>query len=437
MSNGQEKRWLQPLAAAIVCILPAPAAWSAQASGAEADHCRHGPFWHDKAHVTPAFPGQTRAPPPAARSSYRVEIVASGLSHPWSLAFLPDGRMLVTEVEGSLRIVDGQGSRSEPLQGLPPLKKGPPGALWDIVLDPDFEQNRFVYFNYFSPPGAPAGSPQEATDRWEAWLKLPPEKRREVDEGTGHVVRARLAADGRSVDAVTTLVDGVMDGRLRFLRDGTLTITSGTPASVSTRADREPQDLQNAYGKILRIRADGSVPPDNPFAHSPGLRHDIWALGLRDPQGAAVDPGDGSLWTSEHGPRGGDAIHRIRPGDNFGYPIITYGREYSGALINSGLTSSSGLVQPYYFWNPDIGPSGMVFYRGSLFPSWRGNLFVAALAAQRIERLVLDGEHVVAEESLLQERCERMRAVYEGPEGALYVLTDEDNAQILRVIPLS
>ncbi len=315
------------------------------------------------------------------------------------------------------------------------MKEGPPGGLWDIVLDPDFGRNRLVYFNYFSPPAGPTLSAEETAQRWDAWLKLAPAERRGVDVGKGHVARARLSDDATRLEQLNILVDGILDGRLRFGADGMLFITSGTPAGAGLPTDGEPQDLTNAYGKVLRIRPNGSIPPDNPFVGRNDARPDLYSYGARDIQGAAIRPGTGEIWTSENGPRGGDELNLHHPAINLGFPLISYGREYSGALINSGLTAREGLAQPVYFWTPSIAPSGMTFYDGVLFPEWRGNLFVAALAGKRIERLILNGNRVVAEEPLLLERCQRMRALYQGPEGALYVLTDEDAGQLLRIVP--
>jgi glucose/arabinose dehydrogenase len=398
--------------------------------------CQYGFYWKDSFAPVPASPGQTRAPLPERASQYRVEVVAGDFNHPWSLAFLPDGRMLVTERIGRMRVVDRNGRVSPPIAGLPAMKNGPPGSLWDLVLDPDFPHNRYVYFNYFSPPAGPALSPDEAAERWAAWVRFSPAERRGVDAGTGHVARARLSGDTTHLEQFTNLVDGTLDGRLRFGTDGTLFITSGTPAGAGIPSDGEPQDLENAFGKVLRVRQDGSIPADNPFVGRKRARPDLYSYGARDIQGAAIRPGSGDLWSSENGPRGGDEINRHRPGANFGYPIVSYGREYSGSPINGGLTARDGLAQPVYFWTPSIAPSGMTFYDGTLFPEWRGNLLVAALAGKRIERLVLEGDRVVAEEPLLLERCQRMRAVYQGPDGALYVLTDEDAGQLLRVVPV-
>jgi glucose/arabinose dehydrogenase len=420
---------------AVLAALSSESCLAGISASGEPANCTYGFFWHDTVAPTPAFAGQTRAPAPRSASTYRVEVVAEGFNHPWSLAFLPDGRMLITERIGRLRISSRDGHLSAPIGGLPPMKDGPPGSLWDIILDPDFARNRLVYFNYFSPPKGPALSADEAAQRWQAWLKLAPAKRRGVDVGTGHVARARLSDDGTRLEQVTNLVDGVLDGRLRFAGDGTLFITSGTPAGAGSAVDGEPQDLTNAYGKVLRVRPDGSIPADNPFVGRKGMRPDLYSYGARDIQGAAIRPGSDELWSTENGPRGGDEINVLRPGLNLGFPIISYGREYSGAPINGGLTARAGLAQPVYFWTPSIAPSGMMFYDGAMFPQWRRNLFVAALGGKRIERLVLDGTRVIAEEALLLERCERMRAVYQGPEGALYVLTDEDAGQLLRILP--
>lgn len=406
--------------------------------GVEPAECRYGFFWKDTFAPQPAFPGQTRAPRSPAVSMYRVQVIAQGLNHPWSLAFLPDGRMLVTERAGRLRVVDRDGRVSAAIDGLPAMKIGPPGSLWDVILDPEFAENRFVYFNYFAPAAnrSERTADEEAT-LWTEWVGKSPAERRGIDVGTGHVARARLSEDATRLEQVTNLVSGVLDGRLRIAPDGTLMITSGAPAGAGTPADAEAQDLTNAYGKVLRVRRDGSIPEDNPFANSNEVRRDIYSYGARDIQGAAIHPATGELWSSENGPRGGDEINVHRPGMNLGYPIISYGREYSGALINAGKTAADGLAQPVYFWTPSIAPSGMTFYSGKLFPDWQGDLFVAALGAKRIQRLVLEGERVVSEESLLLERCQRMRSVTQGPDGALYVLTDEDAGQILRVSPRS
>lgn len=421
----------------VVTVIAALLANNCLAASGEPPNCTYGFFWHDRFAPAPAFAAQTRAPAPERASKYHVEVAADGFNHPWSLAFLPDGRMLIAERAGRLRIIDRDGHASAPVTGLPAMKEGPPGSLWDVVLDPDFARTRLIYFNYFSPPAGPALSPDEAAQRWQAWLRLAPAKRRDVNAGIGHVARARLSDDGTRLEQVSNLVDGILDGRLRFAPDGTLFITSGTPAGAGTPVDGEPQDLTNAYGKVLRVRADGSIPADNPFVGRKHVRPDLYSYGARDIQGAAIRPGSGELWSTENGPRGGDEVNRHRPGLNLGFPLVSYGREYSGAPIHNGVTARTELAQPVYFWTPSIAPSGMTFYDGALFPQWHGNLFVAALAGKRIERLVLDGERVVAEEPLLLERCQRMRAVYQGPEGALYVLTDEDAGQLLRILPLS
>lgn len=433
------KRFSTHIALITALLHLAPACVAAEQGGrplnVAPEGCTYGLFSKDRFAPSPAFPLQTRAPAPQQQSKYAVQVVAGGLEHPWSMAFLPDGDMLVTERVGRLRRVQRDGQLSAPIEGLPPLKVGPPGALWDIVLDPDFATNRWVYFNYFSPPAHGGSTVEQNEKEWNEWLRRSPAERRGVDVGTGHVARARLSNDGSRLEQFTVLVDGVLDGRLRFARDGTLLITSGAPAGAGLPVDGEAQDLTHAFGKVLRVQRDGSIPADNPFLGRKDVRQDIYSYGARDVQGAAIRPSNRVLWSSENGPRGGDEINVQRPGANLGFPLVSYGREYSGAAINGGVTAKEGLTQPAYFWTPSIAPSGMTFYSGHLFPQWQGNLFVAALAGKRIVRLVLDGDRVVAEEPLLLERCQRMRTVNEGPDGALYVLTDEDAGQLLRIVP--
>jgi aldose sugar dehydrogenase len=227
------------------------------------------------------------------------------------------------------------------------------------------------------------------------------------------------------------------DRRLVFGRDGTLFVTTSTPAGNGVPIDNLPQELASFHGKVLRINKDGSIPPDNPFVNRAGARRDLFVIGLKDPEGAALHPTTGALWTVEHGPMGGDEINIARRGANLGYPVITYGVQYSGDKVGDGITARNGMQQPVYFWAPSIGPSGMTFYTGDLFPQWKGNLFVGAMPGKHLVRLVLDRERVTAEEKLLADLDQRIRDVRQGPDGALYVLTDEDNGRILRIVPKS
>jgi glucose/arabinose dehydrogenase len=383
---------------------------------------------------TPAFKNQTRAPQPAKPSQYAVETVASGLSHPWALAFLPGGRMLVTERQGRVRIVDQKGQISDPLTGLPDIRAVAGEGLHDIVLDPQFARNRFVYFTYYAPPKGESGGPFQ-TQLFQQWLMKPVDERAKTSVGQERVARARLSADEKSLEDVKVILEGA-DRRLAFAPDGTLFVTASTPAGGgNVPIDDLPQRLNGPFGKVLRINSDGTIPKDNPFVRRSGARPDVYTYGLRDPEGAAINPATGQLWTAEHGVKGGDEINIARPGANNGFPIIAYGTKYSGEKIGDGLTQKAGMEQPVYYWDPDIGPSGMLFYTGSLFPDWKGNLFVGALPGKHLARLVLDGNTVAAEEQLLVDLGKRIRDVRQGPDGALYILTDDDNGQVLRIVP--
>jgi glucose/arabinose dehydrogenase len=402
------------------------------------------------AEVKPAFANQTKAPAPARASRYTVETVASGLNHPWALQFLPStslgaslsGALLVTERVGTLRIVSRDGRVGEPIDGMPAIRVVAAEGLHDVVLDPQFATNRMIYFSYFAPPSGEAGGPFP-NEQFQAWQQQTPEMRAMNPPGFERVASARLSEDGTRVENVTVILEGG-NRRLVFGRDGTLFVTASTPAGVDIPIDNLPQDLGSFHGKVLRINPDGSVPRDNPYAAARGAdaagtsrRPDIWVLGLKDPEGAALHPTTGVLWTVEHGPMGGDEINIARRGANFGYPVITYGVQYSGETIGDGLTARIGLQQPVYFWVPSIGPSGMTFYTGDLFPQWRGDLFVGAMPGKHLVRLVLDRERVTAEEKLLTDLDQRIRDVRQGPDGALWILTDEDNGKILRIVPRS
>jgi glucose/arabinose dehydrogenase len=371
----------------------------------------------------PQWAGQTRAPAPSHTSQYELETVVTGITQGFSFAFLPDGRLLLTERPGAMRIAEQNGPLGEPLAGLPQLWATGPQGLLDVRLDRDFATNRTIYFSYTAPP--PGAIPNPAP-------RL---------AGVQHVARARLSADFRRLEDVRVLLntEGI-EGRLVQAPDGTLIITSGVPAGVGIdSADwPQPQQLDSKMGKVLRINTDGSVPRDNPFVGRADAHPEIYALGLREDQGLDIHPRTGKVWASSNGPKGGDEINVIERGKNYGFPIISYGREYSGKPINGDLTTKQGMEQPVYFWTPSIAPSGIHFYTGDLFPDWRGDLFVAAMApiAGYVVRLELDGERVVAEERLFGELGTRFRDVHTGPDGALYVLTkDNVDAKIVRVVP--
>jgi glucose/arabinose dehydrogenase len=349
---------------------------------------------------------------PSSAGPLSVETVARGLSHPWSLAFLPDGTMLVTERSGRMRIVSRDGALSAPLGGVPKVFASSQGGLFDVILDRAFAENRTVYFTYAEPV---RGGARTA------------------------LARARLDTEGppRLSDvSVIFRQDGPLSsgnhfgGRIAQAADGNLFVTLGEHFSTRDQA----QNLANDLGKIVRIAPDGSVPKDNPFAGRAGARAEIWSYGHRNPQGLVFRPGTGELWEHEHGPRGGDEVNIIRKGANYGWPVIGYGIDYSGAKIHES-THRAGMEQPVKYWVPSIAPSGMAFYEGALFPSWRGSLFVGALAGQMLVRLSLDSEKITGEERLLRGLTERIRDVRNGPDGALYLLTDNTAGRVLRLVP--
>jgi glucose/arabinose dehydrogenase len=341
-----------------------------------------------------------------------VETIARGLEHPWALAFLPDGRVLVTERPGRMRIVEKDGRLSTPLAGVPNVFASGQGGLHDVVLDRSYAENHTIYFCYAEP----------------------------VDGG------ARTAlARARLVDDATPRLDDV---KVIFYQEGPLSSGNHFGCRIAQTPDDnlfmsagehfttrdQAQNLGNHLGKIIRIRPDGSAPPDNPFVGRAGAKPEIWSYGHRNPQGLALHPTTGKLWEHEHGPRGGDEINIIEPGRNYGWPVIGYGIDYNGARIHQS-TQKAGMEQPIWYWVPSIAPSGMAFMTGSLFPAWRGNLFVGALAGEILVRLELDGEKVVKEERLLQQLRERIRDVRQGPDGALWLVTDNSAGRLLRVAP--
>lgn len=346
---------------------------------------------------------------PSGSTPVAITTIAAGLEHPWSLAFLPDGRMLVTERPGRLRYVDAKGALSEPISGVPGVHAQRQGGLLDVVLDPDFAANSTIYLSY-----AETG-----------------------DGETNGTAVARAKLDGPQLTDVKVIfrqqpkiASGHHFGsRLVFARDGRLFVTLGERNKERDSA----QDLGTHIGKIVRIEKDGAVPADNPFMGQKGARAEIWSYGHRNVQGAALHPVTGQLWAHEHGPRGGDEINVVQAGRNYGWPVITYGREYHGPAIGEG-TAKEGMEQPLHYWVPSIAPSGMVFHSGNGYPAWKGQLFVGALAAKQLVRLELGPDGGVrAEERIAID--ERVRDVREGPDGALYLLTDEDAGRLLRVVP--
>jgi glucose/arabinose dehydrogenase len=367
---------------------------------------------------TPAFPGQTRAPERNANVAFEVVTVAEGLQNPWGMTFLPDGRLLVTETPGRLRVVRADGTLSEPVAGLPPVDARGQGGLLDVTLDPGFSSNRLIYWSYAEP--------------------------REGGGNNTAVARGRLADPATRVEDVQVIFHQTpslnsrahFGGRLVFGRDGTLFVTLGERASNEGRM--QAQRMDGLLGKIVRINADGSIPMNNPFVGRPDVRPEIWSSGHRNVQGATLHPTTGELWAVEHGTRGGDEINIVRAGKDYGWPTIAYGIEYGGGRITGDITAKDGMEQPRYYWDPVIAPSGMTFYTGALFPAWRGSLFVGGLVSTHLARLTVDGERIVGEERLLtdlQPRRERIRDVRQGPDGALYILTDNPMGRVLKLVP--
>jgi glucose/arabinose dehydrogenase len=357
-----------------------------------------------------------RAPPPApqpakvVKAGYKVTEIAKGLDHPWSMAFLPDGSMLVTERQGRLRLIKGGLLQPQPIGGVPAVHTGSQAGLFDIVLHPNFAQNNIVYLTYAAGTAAANGT---------------------------EVARARF--DGSMLQDLHVIfkaaplkdTDNHYGGRMAFLPDGTFALTIGEGFEYREKA----QDLTSDLGKIVRLNEDGSVPQDNPFIGQAGVRPEIYTWGHRNEQGLIFDAQSGLLYETEHGPRGGDELNIIVAHKNYGWPVITYGMDYSGAYV-SPYTQRPGLEQPVIYWTPSIAPSGLAMYRGEKFPAWKGDLFVGALAFRHLRRVHLDERgNVVNQEELLNDQRRRIRDVRAAPDGYLYVCTDEADGQVLRLEP--
>ena len=363
----------------------------------------------------PAFAGQTRAPAAASSAALDVTVVARGLERPWAVEPLPGGDLLVTEKPGRLRVVSASGALGAPVAGVPRVDARGQGGLLDVALSPTFARDRTLFWSFSEP--------------------------REGGNATS-VARGVLSADRTRLDSVRVILrarpayDGGLHfgSRLAFGTDGMLYVTLGDRSDTPMRP--HAQRLDSHMGKILRVRPDGTAPSDNPFAGRAGALPEIWSLGHRNVQAAAMDA-SGRLWEIEHGTRGGDELNLVEKGKNYGWPLAAYGIEYGGGPIRSALgpaaTMRPGTEQAVYYWDPVIAPSGATFYTGAAFPQWRGNLFVGALGQQRLVRLVLDGRRVVGEEHLLEDRKQRVRDVRQGADGLLYVVTDQ--GELWRIAP--
>lgn len=403
------------------------------------------------AETTGVAPG-TDAPPPAEPSHYEVEVITDALTSPWALAFLPNGDYLVSESAGALRTVTPAGRVSEPIAGVPPVKRVAAQSFHDVVLDPNFAENRYIYFTYFAPPKGEEAAAWPIEHYYdEVWTKSLAE-RRVMDLGSERVGRARLSQDHRRLEDVEVLIEGRVERRIVFAPDGTMLVSgadafrfydSDLDGNEGTVFTDNPDVRRNFTGRVIRINPDGTIPPDNPWLGRATVSRETFAHGFKDPEGAALHPETGELWMVDHGPQGGDELNIVRAGRDYGWPEVTYGVQYdarqadgrTNAPVGTGKTSMPGVEEPIYIWVPSIAPSGMAFYTGDLFPEWKGNLFIGAMSpteGHQLVRLVLDGERVVAEERLLADRKLRVREVRQGPDGALYVIGGNS---LLRLTP--
>lgn len=376
----------------------------------------------NKAGYAPAFPNQTRAPEIKSNVAYEVkEVVASGISDPWAVEFLPGGKFLITERKlGQFRIADAAGKVSVPIKdGVPAVHGMGQGGLLDVALDPDFASNQMIYWSYAEPKS----------------------------DGTNNTAVAK----GKLVDGATPKIENIQviwrqtpsmqtnhhfGSRIVFAKDGTLFVTLGDRSALPGRM--QAQNLKSAIGKIVRINKDGAIPKDNPFVGRDDALPEIWSYGHRNVQGAFLHPVTGELWELEHGPQGGDEINIARKGKDYGWPTITYGVEYGGAHTKIGEgAAKAGMEQPVYYWDPVIAPGGLTFYNADLIPAWKGSVFAAGLNPSFVARLAMDGDKVVGEErfKFSDREKDRYRDINVGPDGALYVLTDGPNARLLKVLP--
>jgi glucose/arabinose dehydrogenase len=368
-------------------------------------------------HQKPAFPEQYRAPEKTANVAFDVVTVASGLQNPWGLAFLPDGKMLVTEKPGRLRVVSPDGTLSPPVTGVPAVDARGQGGLLGLALDPDFATNRMVYLSFSEPGENMMNNTAVARGVF-------------VDDAAAPRLDKVQVIFHQAPSLASPLHFG---GRLVFGRDGTLFVTMGDRSIIPGRM--QAQQMDSLIGKIARINKDGSVPKDNPFVGKPGVRPEIWSYGHRNIQAATLHPTTGELWEAEHGTRGGDEVNIARKGKDYGWPTIAYGVEYQGPRITGDEQVKAGMEQPIYYWDPNPAPSGMVFYTGNAFPAWQGSLFIGALGGTSLVRLTVEGEKVVGEERLLRENKERIRDVVQGPDGNLYLLTDAAQGRLFKIVP--
>ena len=352
----------------------------------------------------PAFAGQTRIAGVKTSTPYEGKMISSGLNRPWGITTLPDGRLLITQKEGTMRIATTTGQLSEPITGLPPVNAAGQGGLLGLTTDPQFASNRMVYWVF-----------SENTP----------------DGNLTAVAKGTLSADERRMENVSVIYRATpayrgtlhYGGRILVDKAGNLVVSTGERSDLVTRP--QAQDLNSALGKIVRITKDGKPAAGNPFIGRAGARPELYSYGHRNVQGLAFHPETGDLWEGEFGPRGGDEINLIKPGHNYGWPTITYGLEYSGEKVGQGITQKEGMEQPVYYWDPVLSPSGMTFYSSNSVPEWKNNLFISGLNSNHIARLVIRNNKVTGEERLLAGEGQRFRDITQGKDGALYAVTDE------------
>ncbi len=353
---------------------------------------------------TPAFVGQTRAPGIMTTAMYQATVINDELSNPWGIASLPDGRLLITQKAGTLRIATPTGELSPPITGLPAVNAAGQGGLLGLCIDPNFASNRMIYWVF-------------SENQSGGTLTAVAKGKLSEDESS--------VEDARVIYRATPAFAGNLHygGRIVFDKEGYLFVSTGERSSTVTRP--QAQEVNSALGKVLRLTTDGSAAPGNPFVGQGGARAELYSIGHRNPQGLAIHPQTGELWQGEHGPRGGDELNKIEAGANYGWPTITYGIEYSGAVIGDGIQQLEGMQQPVYYWDPVVSPSGMTFYHHSHITEWSNDLFICSLSETHIIRLKIANNRVVGEERLLSSEGQRFRDIAQGTDGALYAVTDQ------------
>lgn len=352
----------------------------------------------------PAFPGQTRVAGVKTAASFRVQILSDKLDRPWGITSLPDGRFLITEKDGDMRIASADGALSEKIKGIPAVNNAGQGGLLGITIDPDFNANRMIYWTF---------------------------SQSNPDGNLTAVAKGKLSADEKSIENAQVIYRATpahksalhYGGRILFDKTGNIIFSTGERSDLETRP--QAQFLNSSLGKVIRITTDGKAAPGNPFENRSDARPELYSYGHRNVQGLALNPATGDLWESEFGPRGGDEINLIKPGKNYGWPTITYGIEYAGPKIGDGIQQKDGMEQPVYYYDPVISPSGITFCSSDAIPEWKNNLFVSALSGTHIARLVIKNDKVVGEERLLEKESQRFRDITQGKDGALYAITDQ------------